>query len=398
MNFEFNLKTNTKFGAGTALNLPQYLKELSLFRPGVIVDGGVSDQDYSKKILKILESDSELTVKKWIYDIRNEPDYDSLDRIKTMFLDTDGQPLSDCFVGIGGGSVMDFAKGLATIVVNPGKAIKYRGFPTNLVPSLPTIAVPTTAGTGSEVTYNAVFIDKKEKRKLGINSKNNFPVLAIIDPLLTIDCPKKVSAASGMDAMVHTLESFVARQSNPINKIFAREAFQLLYNNLPKIIEHPENLDARTKVQIGAYLAGISLINSGSGPAAALSYPLGVHFGVPHGLAGGVFITHIIEHNVSKGYDYSELYDLIEGVDRSIWPKERNAIFVKKMFELTKSLDIPDNLEILGVNSGNVDILLTETEKLEPAFAQNPIPFSIEDGKQLLKRMIKARGDVNARL
>jgi len=387
--FEFNLKTKTQYGVGIAVNLGRYLKELSLKRIGIILDPGVSSLKYTEEILKNIQKEDFTKVKIWEYDLNVEPDYDSLDRIKLDFLDRNSKPVVDCFVGIGGGSVIDFAKGLATLVVNPGKAITYRGFPTDINPSLPTIAVPTTAGTGSEVTYNAVFIDRKDKKKLGINTMYNFPVLAILDPKLTLSCPRSVTVSSGMDALVHTLESYAARQSNPLTRIFAKEAFKLIYNNLYKVLDEPENIDIRAKLQLGAYLAGISLMNSGSGPAGALSYPLGVHFKVPHGLAGGVFLPHIVEHNVKNGYDYSELYDLIENTDESINSKEKNQLFSKKLFELCKKLDVPSNLRVFGVNENNLSILLEETEHLNKAFAQNPIPFSVEDGKKLLMKMIR---------
>lgn len=389
---EFNLKTKTKFGVRTATNLGRYLKELSFKKIGIIIDSGVYSLEYMKEILGNIKEEGFSKVKVWEYNLNGEPDYDSLDQIKLYFLDRNSKPVVDCFVGIGGGSAIDFAKGLSTLMANPGEAITYRGFPTNIKPSLPTIAVPTTAGTGSEVTYNAVFINWKDKKKLGINIMYNFPVLAILDPILTLSCPNSVTVSSGMDALVHTLESYVARQSNPLTRVFAKEAFRLIFNNLYKVVHDPENIEIRANLQLGAYLAGISLMNSGSGPAAALSYPLGVHFKVPHGLAGAVFLPYVVKHNVKKGYDYSELYDLIENADKSINNKEKKRLFLKKLFEFCKNLNVPSGLRGFGVDENNISILLEETEHLDKAFAQNPILFSVEDGKNLLMKMIGKSG------
>ena len=386
--FEFNLRTKTHFGVGLATKLGEYLEALSFGRIGIIIDSSVRKTDYGKKVLESVEKRKFDTVKVWAYDLGAEPDYDSLDRVKPTFMSKNSTPSVDCFVGIGGGSVIDFAKGLATLVVNPGKAIEYRGFPKEINPSLPTIAVPTTAGTGSEVTYNAVFTDLADKKKLGINTMHNFPVLAILDPNLTLSCPKSVTVSSGMDALVHTLESYAARGSNPLTKVFARGAFRLIFNSLSNVLSNPKNITIRANLQLGAYLASISLMNSGSGPAGALSYPLGVHFHVPHGYAGGVFLPHIIKFNVKKGYDYSELYDLIENADKSKRKEEKNHLFSQKLLELCDSLGIPSSLKNFGVNKNNIDILLKETENLGKAFAQNPIPFSVEDGKKLLMEMI----------
>jgi alcohol dehydrogenase len=387
MDFDFNVKTNAKFGAEKALRLAQYLKELSLSRPGIIVDGGIAGLEYPKKIIATLEKDPNISAKIWVYDLRHEPDYDSLDRIKAIFLDASGKPVTDCFIGIGGGSVLDFAKGLATVVVNPGKAVQYKGFPTGIVPSLPTIAIPTTAGTGSEVTYNAVFTDNDAKRKLGINTRNNYPALAILDPLFTVNSPMSVAVSSGMDALVHTLETYMAVQANPMSRIFSREAFFMLFNNLPWVKDAPGDVDVRAKVQYGAYLAGIALINSGSGVAGALSYPLGVHYKVPHGIAGAVFIAHVVQHNVKAGYDYSELFDLIEGADRTLPAKVKNDQFSEKLFALCKKLEVPVDLGGFGVNASTVSLFLDEIPSLERAFAQNPVPFTVEDGEKLVRSM-----------
>ncbi|MCK4902876.1 MAG: iron-containing alcohol dehydrogenase, partial [Thermoplasmatales archaeon] len=290
---------------------------------------------------------------------------------------------------IGGGSVMDFSKGLSTLTVNPGPAIDYRGFPKDLKKPLPTIVMPTTAGTGSEATYMAVFINKEDKLKRGINTMHNFPLMAILDPKLTVSCPKPVTVSTGIDGLVHALESYVAVQSNYLTKIFARDAFKLLFNNLNKVLDNPKDVNVRGNLMLGSYLAGISLMNSGSGIGGVLSAPTSVHFGVPHGIAGGILLPYAIEFNVKNGYDYSELYDLIDNVDKSIDKKEKNKLFSKKIFELCKKLDIPTNFKDYGIDKNNIDVLLKETEKREKGLAQNPIPFSVEDGKKLLLKIMK---------
>lgn len=388
-NFGFNLRTKTKFGVGEALNLGNYLKEFSFEKIGVILDSGIANLKYTKEILNNFKKANFKKIQVWVYDLKREPDYDSLDRIKLIFLDKNSKPLVNCFVGIGGGSVIDFAKGLATLLTNPGKAITYRGFPTNINPSLPVIAVPTTAGTGSEVTYNASFISWQEKKKMGINIPYNFPVLAILDPTLTLSCPKSVVISSGFDALVHLIEGYASLKSGALTKIFAREGFKLIFNNLSKVIDTPKNIEIRANLQLGTYLGGLALLGSGGGPTGALSYPLGVHFKVPHGLAGGVFLAHIVEYNVKNGYDYSQLYDLIENSDGTLDKKTKNQLFSEKIFRLSKKLDIPSNLREFGVNEGNIETLIKETENLKNGFSQNPIPFSVEQGKKLLTKLIK---------
>lgn len=387
--FEFNIKTKTRFGVGEALRLGEYLKELRFKRVGILIDKGVKETEYLKKILENIKEDNFDKVQIWEYDLGSEPDYDSLDKVKLEFLDDNSQPLVDCFVGIGGGSVIDFAKGLATLVVNPGGSRSYRGFPENINPSLPTIALPSTAGTGSEVTFNAVFVDKQAKKKLGINTHHNFPVLAILDPNLILSCPEAVTVSSGIDILVHVIEGYGSQKADPLTKIFARGGFELAFNNLAKVLDNPQNIGIRANLQLAAYLGGLTLLGSGGGPTGALSYLLGANFNVAHGIAGGVFLPHIVQHNVERGYDYSELYNLLEGVDKSVGQDEKNKIFAEKIFELSQKLGIPQNLKEFGVDEKNIDILLGEVKSLEKAFEQNPVPFSVEEGKQLLNKLIE---------
>ena len=388
LNFEFKLRTNTVCGEKKALNLAEYLIELGYSKPGIIIDINIINVPYVQEILSNVKKNAALSPIVWEYNFRSEPEYDALDSIRENYLDSDRKPIVDCFVGIGGGSVIDFAKGLATVTVNLEKSITYRGFPKNLKMSLPTIALPTTAGTGSEVTYNAVFINKEDMKKLGINTHNNYPVLAILDPILTQSCPKSVTAASGMDALVHCTESYVAKSSTPLTKMFAKEAFKYLYNNLSKILDDPNDLVIRSNIQYGAYLAGLSLLGSGGGPTGALSYPLGVHFKVPHGFAGAVFLPSVIEHNVTHGYDYSELYDLIEGADPSLLSANKNRIFAEKIHLLSKKLDIP-SLRSFGVSDDNVGLILNELPGFTGAFSQNPVPFSVDDAKKMVLDLLK---------
>lgn len=370
--FEFNLKTKLKVGESEALNSGKYLKEIGFKRIALIIDAGVFNLDYTKQIIEKIREQNFDSLKTWEYNLGGEPNYESLDEMRSAFS-------ADCFVAIGGGSVIDFAKGLATLANNPEPALNYRGFPANLKPSLPVIALPTTAGTGSEVTFNAVFISQKDKKKLGINTLNNFPVLAILDPKLTLSCPKRIIASSGLDALTHSLESYVAIQANGLTRIFAKEAFKFIFNNLWKVFDDMENLEIRKNLQLGAYLAGISLMNSGSGPAGALSYPLGVHFKVPHGLGNAIFLPYVVEHNFKNGYDYSELDKLAEA----------EGEFPQKIFNLCKKLEAPENLNELGITKENAEVFLKDVEVLDKAFAQNPIPFTVEDGKKLVLNLIK---------
>lgn len=386
--FEFTLKTHLKMGAGCAKMLHSDLFELGFKRIGIVVDVHAAKTHYIRTLLKSLQKSRKLKAIIWFYNLQGEPDYDSLDRVKLLFLDAHLQTKVDCFVGIGGGSVMDFAKGLSTLVVNHGPAIQYRGFPREVEPSLPTVTIPTVAGTGSEITYNASFIDWEGKKKMGINTHYNFPVLSYLDPLCTVSCPLEPTVSSAVDSLVHTIESYTATKASSLTKALSRAAFPYIFNSLSHIRNNLKDLHLRADLQYGSCLAGMSLMNSGSGPAAALSYPLGVHFKVSHGIAGGFFLPHIVHFNVERGFDYSDLYDSISTSNTLLSKRQKNRLFSKKLFILLKKVGVSTRLGKFGVNNMNVAILINEIEGLEGAFAQNSIPYTTEDGKRLVYSLL----------
>jgi len=381
--FNFKLKTNMKFGIGIVKDLNEILLKYRFKKAGFIIDHGVYGSDQIEEMIKRVES-ARISINVYVNRV-SEPDYDYLDEFKKQLNGVD----FDCLVGVGGGSTLDLTKGMAILLKNPGKAISYRGFPELGNNPLPVIAIPTTAGTGSEVTYNAVFTDNREKKKLGINSELNYPICALLDPSLTLSCPKAVTVSSGIDALTHALESFVAKNATPISRIFSKEAFKLIFNNLRKVTEDPRNIEIRSKLLFGSYLAGVALCNSGAGPAGAMSYPLGAIYKVPHGLAGGVFLPAIVKLNVDRGYmGYTELYDLIEDSDKNLSINRKNERFCKLLEELCVRLGVPQKLTAFGIAERDIDCLVEHTFKgLKAAIEQNPIQVNEEDVRKILKAM-----------
>jgi alcohol dehydrogenase class IV len=381
-NFSFWLQTDSRFGEGIVQQLPDTLKEWGVSRVCAVIDGGVRSNEHVAKLKERL-NDTFSTVFVAESEVA-EPDYDYLDQFKSQ-ISAD----YDVMIAIGGGSTLDLAKATSVLVTNPGPAISFRGFNLIKKPGIPVVAIPSTAGTGSEITPNAVFTDKKEMRKLGINTNLYVPKLALLDPLMTISCPRSVTVSSGVDAIVHTLESYVAKRTNPVSRMFAREAFRLLFHNLPAVLSDPQNVQLRARVQRGAFCAGIGLMNSGAGPAGALSYPLGVHFQVPHGIAGGVFVSRIARFNAERGYtDYAELYDLIEGADLSLSPQDKALRFCDEMDRMLLSLEIPNTLESFGVTRSDVPMLAEQTMLLSGALDQNPVAFGIAEVESVLGGMV----------
>lgn len=382
--FTFQLKTHVLFGLGRSREIGSFLEAKGLKRALFLVDEGcAAHSPYYPEVLKACAAS--LTV---AGEVRlrggEEPDYDYLDAVAGSLRD---KPLPDVIVAIGGGSCLDMAKAVAVLLTNPGSGIDYRGFDKVTVPGVPVMAVPTTAGTGSEVTINAVFTDKKEMRKLGINGRYMEAAYAMLDAEWTLSCPREAAVSAGMDALTHTLESFICRQHNRLTRVYSKEAFRLLYHNLPALAGDPQNAEKRQNILLGAHLAAIALFNSGSGIAGGFSYPIGVHYKVPHGLAGAVFLGSVTRFNAARGYtDYAELLDLVEAAP-GLTLMEKSELFATRIEDLAAALGVPRDLGRYGITRAEAPRLEGFLAGLQGAFDQNPVAFSATtDAQALLQR------------
>lgn len=383
--FEFYMGTKIYYGQGSRIALPAILKDNGWSKIAVVVDHNIVDVDIIEELLASLNKNCDRVIVGQC--TISEPTYAFLDEIRKQF----EHEKVEAVVGIGGGSALDAAKAVAVLINNRKPALEYRGFNKMTGPVHPIIAMPTTAGTGSEVTPNASFIDSHEKRKMGINGEAVRPKYAILDPWLTLSCPEKPTISAGIDSLVHAVEAFAAKKSNTMAKLFASEGFRHVFLNLPLVVAEPKNIEYRERVMYGAFLAGVALMNSGTGPAAAMSYPLGVHFGIPHGVGGGIFLPFVVQHNVQNGYyDYAGLYDAL-GVDTTaktvLSDDYKSQAFIESLFAVWRTLAIPDNLSQLGVNASFRNQFIKETLDLKGALDQNPVPFFENEIKSILSAL-----------
>ena len=379
--FEFSIKTKVKFGCGVRFNLPELLEKEHLSDIGVVVDHNITELPIITDLLNQLDKTTkQMAIAKCTI---SEPTYDSLEEMRLTFNNSNLQ----AFIGIGGGSALDMAKAMAVLVHNRKSAVAYRGVDQMTEPVLPIIAVPTTAGTGSEVTPNASFIDSKEKKKLGINGEAVRPLYAFLDPELTLSCPKYPTISAGVDSMVHSVEAFVAKKTNRMARFFAAEGFNRVFAALPRLVDDLNNVEMREEVMFGAFLSGIALMHSGTGPAAAMSYPLSVHFHVPHGIGGGLFLPHVIKHNIKAGYsDYAYLYN-----PTRLEPMIALGLFLDSLQEVWEKLNIPGDLSAFNIQRTDILLIINETMQLKGALDQNPTPFYEREIESLLNVMTEVK-------
>src|SRR5947209_5417058 len=214
----------------------------------------------------------------------------------------------DCLVAVGGGSTMDVAKGVNFLLTNGGTMTDYKGFGKATKPMLPSVGVPTTAGTGSEAQSYALIADESSHLKMACGDRKAAFRVALLDPELTASQPRSVTAVTGVDSLAHALESYVTAKRTLLSQTFARQAWRLLEPNLERVLAEPEDLPARSAMQLGAHFAGVAIENSMLGCCHACANPLTAHYGLTHGVAIGVMLPHVLRFNApAAGELYADL-------------------------------------------------------------------------------------------
>lgn len=367
--FNFQFGTTVIFGRNKIRVLKDLLKEYELSKPCFVIDSALKDNKFLNSEIEEFKNNKTIILNSF-----GEPTYEHLEQKRNEINNKN----IDVFVGIGGGSTIDLTKGLSVLYTNKSNAIDYMGFNRFNNPIKPIIAVPTTAGSGSEITPNASFVDTKSKRKMGINGEKIRPILAILDPLLTLSCPLNPSIYSALDAIVHSTEAFVAKKSNFMAKLLAKKSLNIILSNIDSIYKDLNNIEVRESLLLGSFLAASALMNSGTGPAAAISYPLGVHFGVPHGLGGGISLPHVISKNIEKGFDE---YD-------QIFNSNKKNSFIDKINKVWSEIKVPNNLNEFKINDNDLNLIVSETYDMKGAINQNPIDLTIEDISDICRNII----------
>ncbi|MFK7821245.1 MAG: iron-containing alcohol dehydrogenase [Planctomycetaceae bacterium] len=289
--FDYRPQTRVVFGSGTLSRLGDLSRELGANRVLLVTDSGLEKVGHAERGRKVLE---EAGLKVAIFD-KVHPNPTTLDVDACVAVAKQNE--IDFIVGFGGGSSMDCAKGANFILTNGGQMSDYHGVGLATKPMLPMVAVPTTAGTGSEAQSFALISNPETHMKMACGDRKAACKAAILDPDLTLTMPGSVASATGIDAVTHAVESFVCTRRNPVSQLFARQAWQLLSRSLPVIFQGIENTEARGATLLGAHLAGAAIENSMLGAAHALANPLTAHFGLTHGYAVGLMLPHVVRFN-----------------------------------------------------------------------------------------------------
>lgn len=302
--FDFHPRTRIVFGPGKLESLGDLAGELGARRVLIASDPGIIAAGHTARAIAALERAG---INTCLFDgVEENPTTDDVEAGVKLARRFDPELL----VGLGGGSSMDCTKGINFIFSNGGRMHDYWGVGKATREMLPMIAVPTTSGTGSETQSFALISDAATHVKMACGDKKASFRIALLDPELTVTQPPRVTALTGIDALAHALETYVARLRNPASLAFSREAWLLLAGNFAHVLDDPTDLEARSGMQLGACFAGLAIENSMLGAAHALANPLTTNFGIPHGQAVGLALPHVIRFN---GVEFDAWYhDLLE--------------------------------------------------------------------------------------
>ncbi|MFC6734220.1 MULTISPECIES: iron-containing alcohol dehydrogenase [unclassified Haladaptatus] len=335
-----------RYGVGATEELVEFATTEEVERALVVTDEDIVAAGVVEPVVTALER-ADVTVS--TYDgVKPEPKLSMVEDVVSVLAEDD----FDLVLGVGGGSSMDTAKVAAALAVHDVPIRSVVGMGNVPGKGLPLVLLPTTAGTGSEVTHIGVFSDAQDGgNKVVVYSEHLFADLAIVDPALTESLPKPVAAATGMDALTHAIEAYVTMLRTPYSDGLARQAIELLGNNLRAAVHQgPNNDEARYNVSFAATIAGQAFVNSGLGAVHALTYPLGIEYGIGHGLANAVLLPHVMAYNLpAEPERYAEIARLLgeerESGDTTLDMAKKS---VDAVFALNEDIGIPTQIRDLG--------------------------------------------------
>jgi len=362
--FSVNQPTRILFGVNAVKQLADLTSELGGRRVFLVADPGLHQAGIIKQATAILDK---AKIPYALYDkVTPEPGLTLADQgIKLA-----KKNKTDCVIGLGGGSALDIAKAVSILLTNGGKAEDYLGLGKIKRPGVPKIMIPTTAGTGAEVTFTAVFINEKTNSKGGMNGDPLYPDAAILDPALTLSLPPHVTAATGIDAFTHALEAFVSTAAHAISDMYALEAIGLISNNLGAAYANGSNLEARSAMLLGSLLGGKALATAGVGLVHAMAYPLGGMFNTAHGLANAVLLPYVVEYNIIGSPEKFSAVAQVMGYETEGLPlREAAQLAVEAIHQLNADVGIPASLADLNIPADKIPemakIALTVTRPVE---------------------------------
>ena len=379
LSFIYKNPTRVVFGVNSLRDLGPEVDELKCARAFVVSDQGVREAGLTEKVEQALG-------KRWVGTFDECPQDSGL-HIVNQAADKAKEKEADILVSVGGGSVIDTAKGMAILLKEGGKIEDHYGLQLFTRPQTPHVAIPTTAGTGSEVTWALVVKDWDKNQKILLGDDHIIPNTAILDPVLTQGLPPMITAFTGMDALTHAIEAIHALQAEPIADTMAFGAIRMIVEYLPKCVENGDDIFARGQQQIAATIAGAAFGNAQIGLVHATAHSAGALFKVPHGLANSILLPYCMEYNMDECADrYAFVADAMGVKEKGMSDEEASQAAIEAIFALTKKIGLPQKLSEAGVEESGLEAI-AELSLSDGSIVYNPkMIFEAEQVMEVLKK------------
>jgi len=355
--FDYQARTRVIFGTGSIERVGELAGELNAQRVLLVTDSGIVKAGHAERVEAFLTRAGMRVTR---FDgVEENPSTSCVEKCVALAR----QAVIDTIVGLGGGSSMDTAKGCNFILTNGGRMQDYWGIGKAKLPMLPLIAIPTTGGTGSECQSFALITDEQTHQKMACGDSKAAARIAVLDPALTLSQPPRVTACSGIDAIAHSVETAVTKKRNPMSLVFSREAFRLTIAGLPRVLDLPNDIEARGWMLLGAAWGGTAIENSMLGAAHSAANPLTARFGIVHGHAVGLMLPHVVRFNASDPATAQRYAELAFAAHLAN-PSEAVGSAVARLAECLESLlprtNLPTSLKECGVREKDIPQLAAE--------------------------------------
>ena len=379
--FRFKVPPNIEFGVGSLKKLPEILNESKSEHVFLISDEGLAKLGVVKKVQDIVEADG-LKCTTYLGVVPN-PTVDVVNESTKCYKESGATSI----IALGGGSSMDVAKATGVLATYGGKITDYEGLYKVPGPIVPIIAIPTTAGTGSEVTASAVVTDEERNYKMSVISYEMLPKYAVLDPQLIMTAPASIAASCGVDALIHALEAYVSNFASPFTDAMAEKAMELIGANIRRFVANRQDEEAACAMMTGSTFAGMAFAWAKLGNVHAMSHPVSAYFHVPHGVANAVLLPTVIEYNALSDHGrYEKIYNFIR--EKKEPAKDfKPQMLIDEIKKLNADLGIPQSLSEVGVTEDKIEAMAKDAV-VHPNVLANPRQTNLKEMIELYKKAL----------
>lgn len=378
------IPSNLYFGEGCiAESVAEILKKENAGKVLVFTDEGIIQEGLIDLLLDVLEASQ--TEYKVFSDLRPEPAYMDVEHIRRQAEESAG----DMIIAFGGGSVMDAAK-LCSILKGSDYTVKdLLGDPSLGRKQMKMVAIPTTCGTGSEATCNAIVAVPEEEVKKGIVNNNMIPDYVILDSQVIRRLPKRIVAATGVDALAHAVECYTSKKATPLSNVYALAGAKLIFANIRRAYADPDDMEAKSNMMLGAFYGGVAITGSGTTAVHALSYPLGGKYHIAHGVSNAILFAHVMRMN--KEACVKQLAELCDAIYPSLYRADDNTkadYVISEIEDIVKFTEIPTDLYSFGVKKEDLDFLVDSGSKQTRLLVNNQKELTLEDIRSIYLKVL----------